>query len=385
MRFEFATAGRLIFGAGVLNEIGALARQYGDRALVVTGRDQGRGGRLVSILAASEVVAVPFSVPGEPEIDHVLRGRALAKQEGCELVISLGGGSAIDAGKAIAAMLTNDGELNEYLEVIGARKALTRPSAPFLAVPTTAGTGAEVTRNAVLASPEHKVKVSLRSNYMLPRLALIDPELTLDLPPAITATTGLDALTQLIEPYLCSRPNPITDALCLDGMRLAARSIRVAFECGNNRSAREDMCTAALFGGLALANAGLGAVHGLAGPIGGRFPGAPHGAVCAALLPHVLRVNHSALRARQQGSPVLARYDAIARTLTGNDKAVAGDGIGWVRELVRDLQIPSLSAYGIRQSDAEELASKAAQASSMKANPLALERAELMDILLAAL
>src|SRR5208282_5705063 len=227
-----------------------------------------------------------------------------------------GGGSAIDAAKAIAAMLTNKGELLDYVEIIGRGKPLTQPSAPFIAVPTTAGTGSEVTRNAVLASPEHRVKVSLRSPLMLPRVAVVDPELTYALPPAITASTGLDALTQLIEPFVCARANPMVDALCIEGIRRAARSLREVVHQNPGKSAREDMALASLFGGIALANAGLGAVHGFAGPMGGMFA-APHGALCAALLPGVMAANVAALRRRQPGGEGLRRYDEIARLLTG--------------------------------------------------------------------
>ena len=346
MKFEFATATRIIFGAGTLKEAGPLAKAFGRRALVVTGRDVRRAEPLLAILQAHAVAAVAFSVPGEPEIKTVQAGTALARRERCDCVISLGGGSALDAGKAIAAMLTNEGELLDYLEVIGRGRALARPSAPFIAIPTTAGTGTEVTRNAVLASPEHRVKVSLRSPFMLPRVALVDPELTYALPPDITASTGLDALTQLIEPYVCARANPMTDALCVDGMRRAARSLRRAFENGRDAAAREDMALASLFSGMALANAGLGAVHGFAGPIGGMFP-APHGALCAALLPHVMEANLRALRQRQPASEALRRYDEVARLLTGQVTASADDGVNWVRQLVSDLKIPRLGTYGI--------------------------------------
>jgi len=326
------------------------------------------------------VGAVAFSVSGEPEVETVRQGVALARQEHCALVISFGGGSALDAGKAIAAMLANDGDLLDYLEVIGRGKALTRPSVPFIAIPTTAGTGSEVTRNAVLASTEHGVKVSLRSALILPRLALVDPELTYDLPPAITASTGLDALTQLIEPYVSARANPLTDAWCEEGMRRAAHSLRAAFENGRNPAAREDMALASLFGGFALANAGLGAAHGLAGPIGGRFT-APHGAVCAALLPQVMETNLRALRDRQPASEKLERYDQVARLLTGLASAAADEGVQWVRKLVRDLQTPPLGHYGLQREHIAGLAEQAARASSMKANPIALTRDEVADIL----
>ena len=384
MRFEFATATRILFGPGTVREAGPLAKGFGRRALVVTGRTPGRAQALVEVLRTQDVSAIPFSVPHEPEIGTVQAGVAQARKENCDLVIAFGGGSALDAGKAIAAMLTNEGEILDYLEVVGRNKALTRPSAPFIAIPTTAGTGSEVTRNAVLASPEHRVKVSLRSPLMLPRLALVDPELTHDLPSAVTASTGLDALTQLIEPYVCARSNPLVDALCLEGIHRAARSLRVVVEKPHSAAAREDMCVASLFGGLALANAGLGAVHGFAGPIGGMFS-APHGAVCAALLPHVMKTNLRALRDRAPTHPAVQRYETIARILTGQPAPTVEDGVEWVRGLVRDLRIPPLGTYGLTNRNSAELVEKASQASSMKANPINLTCEELAATLAAAL
>lgn len=380
MRFEFATAGKIIFGAGALREAGSLAGTFGRRALVVTGKNTGRAEPLISLLRAHGVESVTFSVLHEPDLQAVQHGVELARTAHCEQVIGFGGGSALDAGKAIAAMLTNRGELLDHLEVIGRGQPLTAPSAPFIAIPTTAGTGSEVTRNAVLASPEHRVKVSLRSPLMLPRVALVDPELTIDLPPAITASTGLDALTQLIEPYVSSRANPLTDALCIEGMQRAARSLRAACAPGRNPAARTDMAVASLYGGLALANAGLGAVHGFAGPIGGMFP-APHGAVCAALLPHVMKTNLRALRKRLPEGPALARYETVARLLTGNPNATADDAIDWARKLIADLRIPGLAAYGVTREHAPEISGKAAQTSSMKANPLPLHHEELVETL----
>ena len=384
MNFEFATATRIIFGAGTIPQFGANAKSYGQRALVVTGRSPQRAEKLLASLAASDIAATMFPVAGEPEIATVETGVARARQEQCDFVISIGGGSVIDAGKAIAAMLTNTGELLDYLEIIGQGKTLLKRSAPFIAVPTTAGTGAEVTRNAVLAAPEHRVKVSLRSPHMLPRLAVIDPELTCDLPPALTASTGLDALTQLIEPYVCLRANPMTDGFCVAGIQRAARSLREAVFNGQNQSAREDMALASLFGGLALANAGLGAVHGFAGPIGGSFP-APHGAVCAALLPHVMAANLRALRAREPKSYALSRYYWIANWLTGNPHTTADAGVEWVQKLVADLPVPKLGAYGIREENVADLVAKAANASSMKANPIVLTPDELAQTLRLAL
>jgi alcohol dehydrogenase class IV len=384
MNFEFATAARIIFGAGAIQQVGPAVRPLGRRALVVTGRNPERANQLLALLATSGIATATFAVAGEPEIGTVDNGVACAKKANCGLVIAIGGGSVIDAGKAMAAMLTNEGELLDYLEIIGRGKSLAGPTAPFFAIPTTAGTGAEVTRNAVLASPAHKVKVSLRSSCLLPSAAVVDPELTYDLPPALTASTGLDALTQLIEPYVSRRANPLTDGYCREGLQRVARSLRQAVFSGRNPSAREDMALASLFGGLALANAGLGAVHGFAGPIGGRFP-APHGAVCAALLPHVMAANLRALREREPRSDALGRYEHVAAVLTGNPHATADAGVAWVQELVAGLPIAKLGAYGIREEHVPDLVAKAANASSMKANPVELTPGELAQTLRLAL
>ncbi len=384
MNFEFATASRIVFGAGTANQAGAIAREFGQRALVVTGRAPQRAELLLANLKSAGLDAVTFPVAGEPELATVEHGTKLAKVEKCELVIGCGGGSALDAAKAIAAMLTNPGGLLDYLEIIGRGKPLTKPPAPFIAVPTTAGTGAEVTRNAVLASPEHRLKVSLRSPLLLARVAVVDPELTYDLPPALTASTGLDALTQLIEPFVCNRANPMTDGLCVEGLRRAARSLRVAYSNGKDKDAREDMAVASLFGGLALTNAGLGAVHGFAGPIGGGFP-APHGAICAALLPHVMAMNLRALRQRDPQGPALARYEEVAWWLAGDMKAKADDGLKWVRALILDFKVPRLGSFGVRREHFPGLVDKAARASSMKANPIVLTPEELTEILEQAL
>jgi alcohol dehydrogenase class IV len=384
MRFEFATATKIIFGAGTLKEIGPLAKGFGKRALIVTGRNPGRAEPLLKILREHNVETLLFAVSGEPEIETVNRGTSLAKIERCDFVISFGGGSALDAGKAIAAMMTNPDDLLDYLEVIGRGKTLGTPSAPFVAIPTTAGTGAEVTRNSVLASPAHRVKVSLRSPYLLPNVALVDPELTYDLPPALTASTGLDALTQLIEPYVSVRTNPMTDALCVRGIGQIAQWLRPAFADGRDRVARQEMSAGSLFGGMALANAGLGVVHGFAASIGGMFA-APHGAICAALLPEAMKMNLDALGRRAPDSPAIARYGEIAQWLTGKPAATANEGVEWVRQLIADLKIPRLGSYGVRSEQVTELSQKAANASSTKANPIVLTPDELASILESAL
>jgi alcohol dehydrogenase class IV len=297
------------------------------------------------------VEATVFSTSGEPEIETVRNGVAVAAGEHCDLIIAFGGGSALDTGKAIAALLANDGDLLDYLEIIGRGRALAKPSFPFVAIPTTAGTGSEVTRNAVLASPEHRLKVSLRSPFMLPHLALVDPELTRDLPPALTASTGLDALTQLIEPFVCARANPITDALCREGITRAARSLRAAFDDGRDARAREDMTLASLFGGLALANAGLGAVHGLAGPIGGILP-----APTARSAPRCCRTSWNepaALRQRQPTADALNRYETGRAPAHRRETAVADDGVAWVRPSSRICKFP-LRRYGLTPAHTPE-------------------------------
>lgn len=368
--FEFATAVRIIFGRGTASQLDAVVAGLGARPFFVTG--------------ARNASDQSFVVSGEPTVDLVRLGSALCGDRGCEVVIGKGGGSVIDAAKAIAALAANPGDPLDYLEVIGRGQPLTQPALPFVAIPTTAGTGSEVTRNAVLGSHEHGVKASLRSVSMLPRVAIVDPELTLDLPPNLTASTGLDALTQLIEPYVSVKANELTDSLCLEGLRRVARSLRTAYGDGANLDAREDMSFAALLGGMALANAGLGVVHGFAAPIGGRFP-APHGAVCAALLPQGMEANLRALRATDTGSVGVQRYTTIARTLTGIETATADDGVDHVRELCSDLNIPRLRAYGITEADTDGLVAQAAKASSMKANAVVLSPNELAGVLQGAL
>lgn len=379
MRFDFATAGRILFGAGSVRQLPAIAAGFGRRALLVAGHPG-----VLSLEAVKGLDCVILAVEHEPTLELVREGTGRARREQCDLVVAIGGGSAIDAGKAVAGLVANGGDPLDYLEVIGRGRPLERPSLPCIAVPTTAGAGTEVTRNAVLVSPEHQFKASLRSPYLLPAAAVVDPELTLDLPPAITAATGMDALTQLIEPYVSIRANPMTDLFCLEGIGRAARSLERAFRGGGDLGARGDMSFASLLGGLSLANAGLGAVHGFAAPVGGAFP-APHGAVCAALLPHAMAVNIRALRARSAGSPALARYQKIAHLVTGCAQARPEDGVEWVARLSASLRIPPLRAYGIGESHVPALVEKAATASSMKGNPISLTRDELTDLLYRAL
>jgi alcohol dehydrogenase class IV len=377
VNFEFATANRIVFGPGKIRELPDLARANGSNAMVVVGKRSDRSEAIRHSLAAHGIAVTLFAVPSEPTINLVTEGAAQARLQKCDLVIGIGGGSVMDAAKAIAALATNRSPTLDYLEVIGAGQALQEHPLPVIAIPTTAGSGAEATRNAVLTAEEHKIKVSLRHPWMLPSVALIDPELTHSKPPAITAATGMDALSQLIEPFVSSKANPFTDALCREGLGLVARSLRRAFENGNDSAAREDMALASLFGGLALANSGLGAVHGFAAPFGAMY-NAPHGVVCAALLAPVMRMNIR--RAKNTD-----RFEEVARRLTGNPAANAIGGSAWVERLTTDLGIPGLASYSLQEADFGCLIAKAKNASSMRANPASLTDADLAEILCQAL
>jgi alcohol dehydrogenase class IV len=380
--FEFATANRIIFGAGKLNELGKHIEGNTKHLLLVCGHSSDAIPRLREILSVLGISSIEFQVHGEPTVDVIRAGLKAARDR--DMVIGLGGGSVLDAGKVIAALVTNPGDVFDYLEVIGKGQPLVNAPLPYIAIPTTAGTGSEVTRNAVIESPEQNVKVSLRSPLMLPQLALVDPELTYNLPPEITASAGLDALTQLIEPFVSVKANPMTDAICREGISHAARSLKRAYENGADREAREGMSLASLFGGLALANAALGAVHGFAGPLGGMLH-APHGALCARLLPLVMEANIEALQTHQPEHPALGRYVEIARILTDEKEATAQDGVRWTNELVATLKIPGLSTYGMSEKNFPEAVEKTMKANSFKGNPIALNEDELRLILEKAL
>jgi alcohol dehydrogenase class IV len=383
MLFEFATANRILFGAGTVRQLGGAAASMGKIILLVTNLPETRIVYINASLTEQKLLIIPYTLHGEPTIELIAEGAQLARQNGCDLVIGVGGGSAIDAGKAIAALITNPGDLLDYLEVVGKGLPITNLPTPMIAVPTTAGTGAEVTRNAVIGVPEHHVKVSLRSPLLLPKLALIDPELTTGLPPEVTASTGLDALTQLIEPYVSVKANPLTDSICREGLQHIAHGIVRAYQ-DDDPGAREEMSLASLFGGLALANSGLGVVHGFASVLGGMVR-IPHGVACARLLPFVMRTNLCALEQRNPHSLALHRYQEIAQILTGNSLASAADGISWIQELCTRMRIPPLADYGINTNEAPDIILKTGKASSTKANPIQLTDDELMRILKAAL
>ncbi|HSL86962.1 MAG TPA: iron-containing alcohol dehydrogenase [Bacteroidales bacterium] len=379
-KFEFMTSDRIIFERNGITSIGRLAKPFGEKALIVTGSRSENAEVIKELLNTEGIASVLFQVTEEPGLQTTKLGLDLAREEKFDLVIACGGGSAIDSGKIIAAMMKNDGDILSYLEVIGEGKSLTNPSAPCIAIPTTAGTGAEVTKNAVISSDEHKVKVSLRSPYMYPDLVLLDPTLTVSMPKGVTASTGLDALTQVIEPFVSHLANPITDAFCREGMKLASTSLRKAFDSGEDLEARENMLLASLFGGIALANAKLGVVHGFAGVIGGMY-GIPHGIVCAGLLPYSIETNVKALKEREQENKALVRYKEVAEILTGDKNATIEDGMKWISDLCMHLSIPKFETFGMKKEDFPEIIEKSMGASSMKGNPITLTEEELEEML----
>ncbi|WP_028709231.1 iron-containing alcohol dehydrogenase [Propionicicella superfundia] len=373
--FDFATTGRILFGPGRSAELPSIVAGMGERPFVVTGSDPTRYAAILGDLQAG------FRVAGEPTVEVVRDALAAARAQDADLVVAIGGGSVIDTSKAVAALLGNGGDPLDYAEVIGAGRTLTRPSVPLVAVPTTSGTGSEATANAVVGSVEHGVKVSLRSVHMLPDVALVDPELVVDCPPHVTASAGLDALTQCIEPLVSHLATPLTDALCREGLRRAGRGLRRAYADGADLAARTDMAICSLVSGMSLANAKLGAVHGLAGPLGGMI-WAPHGSICAALLPAVCRVNIAALKSRDAGNAALARYAEVGELLTGTADADAG--IAWIAETVRMLGIGGLGSLGLTEDRIDEACEKGAAASSMKGNPLVLTHEELREIIVSS-
>ena len=378
--FDFSTSNRIIFGNGKLSVLGDIAGGYGSHAMVVTGEKHPDPKTLFTILRKSGIAVSAFSVPHEPDLPLLIDAVELGRKAKCDFVIGFGGGASIDTGKAVAALLKNDGDVLDYLEVVGKGIPLRNPSRPFIAIPTTAGTGSEVTRNAVISIPEKRVKVSMRNAFLLPSIALIDPELTLTVPPSVTASTGMDALTQVIEPYLSRFANPMVDIFCREAVPSAANSLYKAYLNGEDLDARTKMAFVSLLGGLSLANAKLGAVHGFAGPIGGMFD-APHGSICAALLPAVMLINAETADAQEESAGLKTRFVEIARWLTGEKTAAIADGVDWLANLAQEMGIPGLAAFGIEEKDFPAIIEKSKNSSSMKGNPVPLTGDQLHRIL----
>ncbi len=377
--FDLALPARISFGPGRAGDLPGIVGGLGRRVLVVTGGSPDRVERLIAGLRSDADAVCVLSVTGEPTVHDARRAVAAGRYIAAEVVLAVGGGSPIDLAKAAAMLLANGGDPMDYIEVVGRGRTITLPALPVVAVPTTAGTGAEVTANAVLTVPEHRVKASLRHAGMIPRHAVVDPELTLACPPHVTAASGMDALTQCLEPYVSNQANPATDGWARSGLQAAGRSLLRAHEDGADLAARTDMALCSLMGGLALANAKLGAVHGFAGVLGG-VTGAAHGALCAALLGPVCRANLARADARLR-----ARLDDVAGWLTGARGATAEDGITWIESTVAALRIPALSTLGLAPEQVPEIAAKAARASSMRGNPVDLAPEDLEEVLRAAL
>jgi alcohol dehydrogenase class IV len=395
--FEFFSVPRIVFGRGKSTRLAGICSGYGKSVLVVSNVNApGSGGltdRVLDAIAKAGPRCAAVFQRGEPEVADVDRALDTARSGGADVLVGLGGGSAIDLAKAVAGLLTNEGTCLDYMEVVGKGMKLARPAAPWIAVPTTAGTGAEVTRNAVIACRQKRFKASIRSEHLLARVAVVDPELGVGVPPDVTACAGMDALCQLIESYTSKNASPMTDALALAGIRLAARALPQAYRDGQDIRARSDMALAAMWSGLTLANAGLGAVHGLAAPLGASFP-APHGAVCAALLAPVMAANVKALREASPGHPTLTRYAEIGRTLTGKadvhyrataDPSAIDAGIDFAATLARELGIPRLGRFGITERDIPALVQAGRRSSSMKHNPVELSEEALAAVLQSAL
>lgn len=374
--FGFLTAGRIAFGRGTAAQAVAQTLLRGQRVLVVRGNSVAFADTAIAELMAAGAGVLPVRTAGEPDLAQldacILAGRA----HRADVVLAIGGGSAIDLGKAAAALIPAAHPPLTYLEVVGEGRALDTHPLPFIAVPTTSGTGAEVTKNAVIGVPAHGRKVSLRDDRMLADLAIIDPALSDGCPRDVTLASGLDAVTQVIEPYLSARANPLTDALCHDAIPRGLGALAALMQ-GEDPAARDDLAFTSLIGGIALANAGLGAVHGLAGVIGGRT-GAPHGAVCGRLLAPVLRANRDAM---QHHGADLRRFQDIETWI----KVALGGTNGCAFDLL-DAQIdawglPYLTELGVAPAARAALATEAQRASSMAANCLPLSEETLTRIM----
>ncbi|WP_372894071.1 iron-containing alcohol dehydrogenase [Rhodosalinus sp.] len=375
--FGLTLPGEIRFGRGTAAEAPDRIAAMGARVLLVHGADAARAEWLATALAARGVLAARVSCPGEPDLPMLEAALDDARAAAPDAVAALGGGAALDLGKALAALLPSPPPARAHLEVVGEGRPLTADPLPFAALPTTAGTGAEATRNAVIGVPEARRKVSLRDARMLPDLALIDPALMDGAPRGVTLASGLDAVTQVIEPWLSARANPMTDALCHPAIPRGLAALARLTE-GEDADARDDIALVALTGGVALANAGLGAVHGLAGPVGGHAPGAAHGAICGALLPHVLAANAAAPDLPAVTAARLETLRAMLReTLGVADWAALAD---WARAA----GLPGLDTLGLNPADAPAVAAAARASSSMRGNPADLGQDRLERILDAA-
>jgi alcohol dehydrogenase class IV len=379
--FQLLLPPRILFGRGEAGKTAGLAAGLSRSAFLVHGRDAARAGWLIRDLETAGVAVTPFACPKEPDLPLLEAALAAARSCGAGVVLGLGGGAAIDLAKAVAGLAPGQGAVLDHLEGVGRALPLTATPLPFIALPTTAGTGSEATKNAVIDVPAHRRKVSLRDDRMMARVAIVDPALTDGCPRGVTLASGLDALTQVIEPYLCARPNPATDALARAAIPQGMSALVRLME-GEDTAARDAMAWVSLAGGIALANAGLGAVHALAGVIGG-MTGAAHGAICGTLLPFVLQANAQAL---PPNHPVRARFEEVDALLSAGFGPAPGPapGSAALHAWSRKAGLPGLDALGLQKDSHPAVAEAAISASSMRANPVALPVEALCQVLAAA-
>ncbi len=387
LRFDFLNTPQIVFGKGRFQEIGDLLSQYGKRILIA-GSESAFSQikeQFEAIISKKKISYEIIFIKGEPDIHQIDSGVELGIKQKADAVLGIGGGSAVDAGKAIAGLISNGGSAKDYMEVIGKGSKITKQPLPYIAIPTTAGTGSEVTKNAVVLSKEDGLKTSIRSPLLIPKVALIDPELMVNVSPEVTAYCGLDALTQLLESYTSIKSQPITDSLAILGIRRIIKSLIFVYENGDDVSSREDIAFAALLSGICLANAGLGAVHGFASPIGGML-GIPHGVVCGALLAPVIEENIRQMVAEIPFNETLAKYATLGELLVDlvfEDIREAADRvIEYTEQISRILKIPKLSKYGLTEKYFDKIIEKAKISSSMRYNPVKLSDEALHRILL---
>lgn len=375
--FSFFSPQAIHFGRGQSQQASALAKKYGNTVLLVHGTSATRAEWLVRSCNSTGLTTKTISCQNEPTLPDIELALSQLKGFHPDVVIALGGGSVIDFAKALAALIPCTGKPLDYLEVVGDGRPLEFPPIPMIALPTTAGTGAEVTKNAVVSVPELAVKVSLRDPRMVPNIAIVDASLMQGAPKRVTLAAGLDAITQVIEPYLSVGANPMTDALCRTAIPTGLKVLRDLVEKDSSQ-AWDSMAWVSTCGGLALANAGLGAVHGFAGVIGGKT-NAPHGEICGALLPAVLE---SHLRKAKERSDIYERLQWIQHQIdTQFGKGAKDAGISELSRWSKKMGLRRLKDMGLSREDYPEVAAAASKASSMKGNPFPLSQQELLQIL----
>ncbi len=376
--FQFMTSKQVIFGEGSLNQSLSILAKYGYSVLLVTGRGGERAEPVINYIKQQGMRYQQVAVWGEPVIAMVEELAAMGRKFKPDMIVAIGGGSALDVGKALSAIIPNQGSVYDYVEVIGRSMPFKNAPLPCIAIPTNAGTGSEVTRNAVLKSAQENIKVNIRNEALLPDVAIIDPTLTYGMDKSLSARSGLDAFTHLMEAYVCNAPNAFSDMVCEEGLKKLSTALFLACEDDDFR-ARSEMSFASLLGGMARSNASLGAAHGLAAALGGRLT-APHGAITARLAPFVMAENISV--AEQMGrNDVIYRYRRLGVLLTDNLEATPQDAIEWVTNALTRLDIPSLQMYGLSRKLFADIASDALRSTAIKGNPLPLTEARLIHIL----